>query len=230
MEDPGDEEISASPPDNTFSRKVTIVIRLPDADVDFVTEDVTRTTLADLRHAVRTNRGGTTLNRRLRFIYNGHVLTNQTNIARDVVGSRDRVYIHCAIGPIMSSTEIEQGEDASPQVPARNTEPELRGFDRLRSTGFSEEDISNLRQQFGELYGTEGGTELEDQWIDNDTVGSPFAIEYLQDMIAVLAGAFLGIFVLVLVKLNLLNRRQMTVVMAGAAVNIAFSVLQLLTY
>lgn len=220
---------ASNSPNDLAAKKITIVIRLSSEDVIFETDDVSAVTLADLRHAVRSNRGGTTLNRRLRFIYNGHVLKNTTNIARDVVGTRDRVYVHCAIGPIMSSAEIERGEDtdAEPPAPQRTAEPELRGFDRLRSTGFSEEDIANLRQQFGELYGTDGGVELEDQWIDDDAANAPFAVEYVRDMLAVLAGAFLGVFVLVLVKLNVLNRRQMMVVGAGAVINIVFSVLQM---
>lgn len=214
--------------DDLAPKRITIVIRLSSDDVIFETDNVSTVTLADLRHAVRSNRGGTTLNRRLRFIYNGHVLTPTTNIAREVVGNRDRVYVHCAIGPIMSSAEIERGEDTeTPPVRERTTEPELRGFDRLRSTGFSEEDILNLRQQFGELYGTDGGVELEDQWIDDDAANTPFAVEYVRDMLAVLAGAFLGVFVIVLVKLNVLNRRQMMVVAAGAVINVVFSVLQL---
>lgn len=48
------------------------------------------------------------------------------------------------------------------------------GFDRLRESGFTEEDIRNIRTQFHRLHGTafeEGPTEearnLEEQWMDN---------------------------------------------------------------
>ena len=48
------------------------------------------------------------------------------------------------------------------------------GFDRLRESGFTEEDIRNIRTQFHRLHGTsfdsvptEEARNLEEQWMDN---------------------------------------------------------------
>jgi hypothetical protein len=48
------------------------------------------------------------------------------------------------------------------------------GFDRLRESGFTEEDIGNIRTQFHRLHGTsfegtntEEARTLEEQWMEN---------------------------------------------------------------
>jgi hypothetical protein len=62
------------------------------------------------------------------------------------------------------------------------------GFDRLRESGFTEEDIRNIRTQFHRLHGTpfeeEGPTaeearNLEEQWMDNTGETLPDGSELL---------------------------------------------------
>lgn len=84
--------------------------------------------------------------------------------------------LHCSVGPQLS--EGEEDEDARAQE--AQIKP-LRGFDRLSTAGFSEEDILNIRRQFHSrsvadyISAAEFPTEeeyeeharvLEEQWID----------------------------------------------------------------
>jgi hypothetical protein len=50
-------------------------------------------------------------------------------------------WIHCSVGPEGEDLEDEENPQ-EPQIAP------LRGFDRLASAGFSEEDIESMRRQF----------------------------------------------------------------------------------
>ncbi|KAI9005522.1 hypothetical protein CLU79DRAFT_781271 [Phycomyces nitens] len=77
------------------------------------------------------------------------------------------VYIHCSL------SEYVPDQTATKAQPTPNTP--ATGFDRLRESGFTEDDIQNIRSQFHRLHGTpvEGDNEearnLEEQWMDNTT-------------------------------------------------------------
>jgi hypothetical protein len=143
--------------------------------------------------------------RRLRLIHAGRLLTDDTQLAswlstleerqqraaekyKDVESSMAPPVpgpaapgsvpwlLHCSVGPHLSEGE----EDDDAQAQEAQIKP-LRGFDRLNSAGFSEDDILNIRRQFHSrsvvdyLSTAEFPTEeeyeeharaLEEQWID----------------------------------------------------------------
>lgn len=222
-----------------------------------------------LRREIRRKVGGITLNRRMRLIHGGKILTDSTNIARDVannrasslrnwrnVGETDsttslteiaptpiRLFIHCSLGNILTPQELQNEGQMETEAPNRSTLPELRGFDRLRETGFSEEDIIQLRHQFGQLYGygTNNGTNreemtrMEEQWIDTgvmDTLpGSTSLVsgDYIDDMIGFLMGTFLGVVAFFFLKEGgLFSSRQHRALIAGSGINFLFGLLRLL--
>lgn len=219
-------------------RTVKIIIRMAGGDVDYVTNDIERTTLADLSDTVRSNKGGITLNHRLRFVHNGIALTSNTNIARDVVGTRSRVFVHCLVGGILSREDIARNDlDYDPSLDQSNGQipiAELRGFDRLRAAGFSDEDINSIREQFGQFHEIDeinaaDQQALEEQWIDTPAQvlqRGPFGTGYIAGVLSVLLGAFLGANVIVLLKLSIFSRSQKRAVVLGLVLNMALTLLQ----
>ncbi|KAH9080325.1 DUF2407 C-terminal domain-containing protein [Lactarius deliciosus] len=141
--------------------------------------------------------------RRLRLIHAGRLLTDSTQLAswlgtleerqqraaaKDKDGADSSIapampgpagpwLLQCSVGPQLS----EGDDDDDAQAQEAQIKP-LRGFDRLTSAGFSEEDILNIRRQFHSrsvadyLSTAEFPTEeectrsmraaLEEQWID----------------------------------------------------------------
>lgn len=190
------------------------------------------------------------MNRRLRLIRNGRVLNDQMDLSTEVFGRNSaaasnadaaaaagppKIYIHCSIGDILSPTDLAKENEYDQRVPTRSTLPELRGFDRLRSTGFSDDDIAQLRQQFGRLYGyggtNEDMTNMEEQWIDTGVQDGPADInlggDYVDDLIGILVGMFLGVLALFFLKENnLFSKRQQKSMVAGILVNFSFALLR----
>jgi hypothetical protein len=242
---------------------MTIVVKLSDSslsDLWLNIDNILTCSVSEMRRLIRQKVAGITVNRRLRLIHGGKVLNDHTNVARDVAGielSKDnktiekqprapRVYVHCAIGDILSPSELAKEGEYDKRIPARSTLPELRGFDRLRDTGFTDEDIVQLRQQFGRLYGygttgfneaaREDLTRMEEQWIETGVADGPpdaaalIGGDYLDDLVGILIGMFLGVFILLLLKeaTALFSKRQQKALVAGAAVNFSFALLKIL--
>ncbi|ANB13258.1 Dsc3p [Sugiyamaella lignohabitans] len=175
---------SSKPTEKVNPLGVTIIIKMSDGsfqDIPLEIDNILEVTVSQLRRMIRQKAGGTTLNRRLRLIYGGKILNDLTNVAVEVAGvelapdsasisttgssskpapkvvkgpKSKRIYVHCAIGDILTPAELAKEGEYDKRIPTRSTLPELRGFDRLRDTGFTDEDIVQLRQQFGRLYGT----------------------------------------------------------------------------
>jgi hypothetical protein len=71
----------------------------------------------------------------------------------------------------------EEFEEESRENQTQSTLPLPVGFDRLRSAGFSDEDIASLRAQFQRFHGsrqeddeTVDVTAMEERWLD-ETIG-----------------------------------------------------------
>lgn len=252
------------------------------SDLTLDIEDVEDLRLSDIRRLIRERAGGILKNRRLRLISAGKVLNDQTNIARDVArisikgksvssknygldGTSDpaspkRVYIHCAVGDILSVEDIARENELDSNVPSRTTLPEARGFDRLRNAGFTNEDINQIRSQFTRIYGdgedendaerqtlAEQGApvpiltgigenemeQLEEQWLSptgnlaDNNVGV-IGGDYLDDLIGLIIGMFLGVMVLFIIRENgIFSKRQQKSIIGGAGINVAFAIVRM---
>lgn len=132
--------------------------------------------------------------KRLKLLHNGRVLMSHTNFTKEInylstnLDTDDdhdnhnklqdnepiKIYFHCIIGDDLSDKELQQ-EESLDQQPVKSTTEAPKGFDRLFSQGFSNEDIEDLRSQFFRLHGSqlpsnatnEQIRELEDRWIDS---------------------------------------------------------------
>ena len=148
-------------------------------------------TVQTLKQKIRFLRPEETQNRRIRLILSGKVLNDHTplkavqsqhkrrpSIPPSLKGKEkeiiDRIWIHCSLSEQLTDEEFQQ-EEREKQV--QSTLPLPVGFDRLRSAGFSEDDIVSLREQFRRLHGPRGETgedvditSMEERWLD-ETIG-----------------------------------------------------------
>ncbi|EHN00164.1 YOR223W-like protein [Saccharomyces cerevisiae x Saccharomyces kudriavzevii VIN7] len=147
-----------------------------------------------------------TQKRRLKFIRNGSILNTHSKIAEELThyfgtasrnsdtatsasggSGKNKYYIHCIIGTEELTQEELANEDlkddATPSDDSMTTQ--AIGFDRLRSVGFTEQEIELLRQQFRATYGdleeeeerlaqdgnrddeTNDIRQLEEQWMES---------------------------------------------------------------
>ncbi|KAL4073331.1 DUF2407 ubiquitin-like domain-containing protein [Scleroderma yunnanense] len=111
-------------------------------------------------------------------------------------------WLHCSVGPkIEPGTEVEETPQAVQMQP-------LRGFDRLVTAGFSEEDIANFRRQFHSQSSSnyldlafendeeydEHARALEELWIDSLDSGTNAPIAQSSSQMMVVRGIVLGFF------------------------------------
>jgi hypothetical protein len=147
-----------------------------------------------LKQQIRFLRPVETHNRRLRLILAGKVLIDHIPlkaishrarrpsippVTPSVKGKEkevivDRLWIHCSMGEQLPDEEFEE-EERDNQT--QSTLPQPVGFDRLRSAGFSNDDITSLRAQFRRFHGARGDDEgvtdvtaMEERWLD-ETIG-----------------------------------------------------------
>ncbi|KAJ3483098.1 hypothetical protein NLJ89_g12094 [Agrocybe chaxingu] len=159
---------------------------------------------------------------RLRLIHSGRLLTDgtllysfltsleerqkraKTDDASIAVAKSATTWIHCSVGPRLAPGEAE--DDSKPQT--AQIQP-ARGFDRLASVGFSQDDIENFRRQFhsqssanylDDDFATEEEYDeharvLEEQWIDSmDNAGSAALSQNNSSSSTVLQGVLMGFF------------------------------------
>ncbi|KAJ3733828.1 DUF2407 ubiquitin-like domain-containing protein [Lentinula guzmanii] len=171
-------KISASPT-NTRSFTVRFTEDAPDLQLSVNEQE----TIRDVKRSIREQRPEFK-DRRLRLIHSGRLLTDGTLVSSWLKPSDERqdnlhaAWLHCSVGQKLESSEIENDESKE-QI--SQIQP-ARGFDRLASLGFSEEEIAGIRRQFhnqstsnflddrdfelDEEY-DEHARALEEQWIDN---------------------------------------------------------------
>ncbi|GJJ15755.1 hypothetical protein Clacol_010033 [Clathrus columnatus] len=189
-------EPESVPETNNPSKQRELTIRFTEGVEDLTVYVVEKETVRDIKAKIRAQRTEL-LNRRLRLIYSGRLLTDGALLYPLITSSEERQrraqgaqrmssdkfsdndnhhtsWLHCSIGPVM-----EIGEEEGASVQTSQIRP-LRGFDRLQAAGFSAEDIASIRRQFHSessngLGDVDLDTEeldeqaqaLEEQWIDS---------------------------------------------------------------
>ncbi|KAK9240782.1 DUF2407 C-terminal domain-containing protein [Lipomyces kononenkoae] len=213
--------------------------------------------VTSLKRQIRKARPEDTARRRLRLIHAGRVLPDTADLSTVVrpiveqhaaatadspIGDDGNepltIWLHCSVGDQLTDEELSRETDAgSPPIPS--TLPQPMGFDRLRSAGFSEQDIEQLRAQFSRLHGVTGDTDsdaarrLEERWIDEgatapDTLpdGSPVGV-YEDLLLGTVVGFFLGLLALFFLREgSIFSKRQQMAIIAGIIINVSFAILR----
>ncbi|CDK24559.1 unnamed protein product [Kuraishia capsulata CBS 1993] len=181
---------SGSSPKDSFEFVIRFSTAIPDVTIPI--PDVSQVSTSWLKKQIRRSTPSVTGNKRLKLIFSGRVLVNDTNY-RDVLvrhsyesddedsGKPTQVYVHCLVGDELSAQELQKEDELDNKQPETSTTPAPVGFDRLLSQGFSQQDVLELRQQFQRMHGNlstqrqsaEDIRQLEDRWIDS-TVNNEF--------------------------------------------------------
>ncbi|CAO3671190.1 unnamed protein product [Rhizopus stolonifer] len=104
----------------------------------------------------------------IRLIYRGQLLANDTWTLQDYKIESPIVYIHCQLSYHyeITPTHIEK----------RITKNSSRGFDKLKDSGYNEEEIRSIRTRFHQLHSTldyidgepptQRHVEQEEEWLE----------------------------------------------------------------
>ncbi|KIK68986.1 hypothetical protein GYMLUDRAFT_153057 [Collybiopsis luxurians FD-317 M1] len=216
---PGESSGGTLPGPSTRSNR-TFTVRftedVPDLEISANEQDTVR----DVKKLIRLERPQIK-DRRLRLIHSGKLLADTTLIYSWLKSSDERqqkleadsgtqstsalAWLHCSIGQKLETSDSE-GDEGKEQV--SQIQP-ARGFDRLASLGFTEEEIAGIRRQFhnqstsnflddrdfdlDEDY-DEHARALEEQWIDsldnNDISLSNSSSSNSPAMIGIIIGFF----------------------------------------
>ncbi|EMD40234.1 hypothetical protein CERSUDRAFT_112427 [Gelatoporia subvermispora B] len=199
-----------------------LTIRFTEGIPDLTLQVAEKDEVRDVKRNIRAARPQLK-DRRLRLIHSGQLLPDATLLYPRLVSAEDRqrrnasvegaaedqepatsnAWLHCSVGPQMTEGESEE----EGKVQTAQLKP-LRGFDRLASAGFSEQDIANIRMQFhahsagdyldqdweGEDF-DEHARALEEQWIDSfDGGNAPLSQSSSGASSTILHGIVLGFF------------------------------------
>lgn len=117
--------------------------------------------------------------RRLRLIYNGRVLNENTDFKSEIFQPKirqleeeghledvDKIFIHCVVGEVLAPEQLAKENQLDNRPQERTSGPEVIGFDRLLQQGFTQEDVNDLRRQFLMIYGL-GSTEARNDQIND---------------------------------------------------------------
>ncbi|ODV63275.1 Dsc3p ASCRUDRAFT_67396 [Ascoidea rubescens DSM 1968] len=124
------------------------------------------------------------------FLYNGPNNQSDDNRKAEVKGKDKettsdsgseqqqihKLYIHCLIGSDLTPEELRQEDIMDSKEQVKSTTPAPVGFDRLRSQGFTDQEINDLRVQFRNIYGFSSTTGL------SNTVNDLFETEHGIDL------------------------------------------------
>lgn len=244
---------------NDAAERIQVVIRFSNSSIQDLQLPLVKLddlSIGWLRQSVRSSINDLS-QKRLRFIHSGKVLTPTTNFKEEFLKMQKfnkdnaefdkRFYIHCLIGDVLNAEELKKENEMDNKVQEQSTTPAPVGFDRLASAGFSQEDISALREQFRQLYGdlptNEDGNgnrdirQLEERWIDSSVneadefnglnAGSSHLGGNEDLLIGILIGCLLGVLSLFLLKEEqLFSKRQRMAIVAGFIVNFSFALVR----
>ncbi|KAH7915447.1 DUF2407 C-terminal domain-containing protein [Hygrophoropsis aurantiaca] len=209
-------------PTDKSSHARDLTIRFTEGISDLVIKVALKDSVRDVKSNI-VNARPELKDRRLRLIHAGRLLTDGTllfswlntleerqhravvvNDNQDTPAQANVItWLHCSVGPV-----VEAGADTEEKPQEAQLQP-LRGFDRLATAGFSEEDIANFRRQFhsqssanyldqefeNEEEFDEHARALEEQWIDSmDNAGTASMSQTSSSQPMILRGIVIGFF------------------------------------
>ncbi|KAG6330552.1 hypothetical protein ID866_8535 [Astraeus odoratus] len=198
-----------------------LTIRFTEGIPDLVLHVTDKDTIRDVKAKIVISRPQLR-DRRLRLIHAGRLLTDGIRLHSWLITLEEKqqratpsnettsspvqpsaiTWLHCSVGP-----KVELGTETEEKPQVAQIQP-LRGFDRLATAGFSEEDIANFRRQFhsqssanyldiafdNEEDYDEHARALEEQWIDSlDSAGNAPVVQSSSQMMVV-RGIVIGFF------------------------------------
>ncbi|SAM03773.1 hypothetical protein [Absidia glauca] len=165
-----------------------------------------------------------TFTKKLRLIYNGKILDDDTKPLGDYGIRSTGAFVHCMVSDYVQP---------DPPKNTKNKPSRTGGFDRLLNSGFNQEEIRSIRTQFHRMretpYDGQEPTEqlqqLEEQWMDQTGELLPEGTAqgtYQEMMWGLMLGFFLGILCVFWVRESVFTRRHQLGILAGMFLNVSF--------
>ncbi|KAF7732317.1 hypothetical protein EC973_005213 [Apophysomyces ossiformis] len=168
----------------------------------------------------------------IRLIHNGRILDDTRSLYTYGIGKQIQteskamlslpspVYLHCSLSDYIPKAPVIKAPQSIPAA----------GLDRLRESGFTEEDIQAIRTQFHRLNITNDAINnvlnFDDQCGDNETCPEGTLQGTYQEMVwGLILGFFLGIICLFWFRESVFTRRHQMGIITGMLINISFGVL-----
>lgn len=145
-----------------------IVIRFNDDHIQDLHLDITNVDFniintSWLRRIIRTKLPKLTLNKRLKFIRLGTLITKNSNLSELISNffssdtqEEQNFFIHCNIGTEeLSNDDLINEDNLDLNISDESQTTQAIGLDRLQALGFTPQEIEVLRQQFRDTYGND---------------------------------------------------------------------------
>ncbi|KAG1149050.1 hypothetical protein G6F37_001547 [Rhizopus arrhizus] len=166
----------------------------------------------------------------IRLIHKGKVLCDNQTLKSYGIGKINEINSKATLySPIYINCSLS---DYTPQNTAFHTISSI-GFDKLRDSGFTEEDIQYIRTQFHRLHGTtvdrtsKEAKNLEEQWLNRngETLVDEIVEGTYKEMVwGFIFGLFLGIICLFWFRNYVFSKKKRTGIVAGMLINISFGI------
>lgn len=194
-------------------------------------------TISVIKQLIRKNAPEQTSKKTMRLIHRGQLLKDDYWTLSDYHITEPSIFIHCALSdPIIPTNTITANKSKEDEEkPKQNV---VAGFDKLRESGYNDEEIRSIRTEFHQAHASpnyvdgeppsEEEIQLEEQWIQRS--GGSMLPEAEQDvckemMCGLLLGFFLGVLCLFWVKESVFTRRHQMGIMAGMLINVSCGVI-----
>ncbi|KAI8645319.1 hypothetical protein BD408DRAFT_412139 [Parasitella parasitica] len=168
-----------------------------------------------IKQIIRKNAFELTSKKAIRLIHQGQLLNNDLYTLSEYGVFQQNAFIHCALSdPIIPTNLIYHVETTTKN-------DSMSGFDKLRESGYNDEEIRSIRLQFHQMQqfstyvdGEQPSTQeiqLEEEWMEHTGRRLPegSAQGSIKEMICgLLLGCFLGVLCLFWVRESVFTRRH----------------------
>ncbi|KAI9331645.1 DUF2407 C-terminal domain-containing protein [Pilaira anomala] len=185
-----------------------------------------------IKQLIRKNAIEHTSKKTIRLIHRGQLLKDDNKTLYEYGVRQSSIFIHCALSdPIIPTNTIIATKTDTPKKQS------ISGFDKLRESGYNDEEIRNVRTQFHQIHNNsdyvdgeppnEQEIEMEERWMEHTGSMLPEVDQssFKEMMCGLLLGFFLGVLCLFWFKESVFTRRHQIGILAGMAINVSCGVI-----
>ncbi|KAK4513127.1 uncharacterized protein ATC70_012921 [Mucor velutinosus] len=184
--------------------------------------------MGDIKQLIRKNAVEQTSKKTIRLIHRGQLLNNDLYTLSDYGIQQQHIFIHCALSDPIIPTNIIY------DIETTDKNDSISGFDKLRESGYNEEEIRSIRLQFHQMQSTSNyvdgeppsdqDLQLEEEWMEHTGRRLPEGYaqgSFKEMMCGLLLGCFLGVLCLFWVRESVFTRRHQMGILAGMLINVS---------
>ncbi|KAG2210844.1 hypothetical protein INT46_000342 [Mucor plumbeus] len=181
-----------------------------------------------IKQLIRKNALEQTSKKTIRLIHRGQLLNNDLYTLSDYGVQQQNTFIHCALSDPIIPTNIIY------DIETTTKNDSISGFDKLRESGYNDEEIRSIRLQFHQMQPSSNyidgeqpndqEIQLEEEWMEHTGRRLPegSAQGSIKEMACgLLLGCFLGVLCLFWFRESVFTRRHQMGILAGMLINVS---------